>query len=105
MRARQLPQVPEEKLDYRCSIEKRWSEYKRNQMVELEDKIEQIEACQIEALQELREVSEELYQAAIQPMDTLLPIAIKGPAFTPPNKAYTPPAEYRSTEIHFYFSC
>lgn len=105
MRARQLPPLPEEKLDNRYFLKKRWAAYKRKQMIELAKKIEQIEACQLEALKELREESEELYQAAIQPMNVLLPITIKGPTFTPPNTAYTPPAEYRSNENNFYSSC
>lgn len=49
---------------------------------------------QEKALDELRAESEELYQAAIQPDELLLPITIKGPAYTPPIKNYDVPAEY-----------
>lgn len=48
------------------------------------------------ALAQLRKESEELYQAAIQPDDNILPITIKGPVQTPPIKNYESPAEYRS---------
>lgn len=51
---------------------------------------------QQKALNELRMESEELYQAAIQPDELLLPITIQGPSYTPPIPNYRTPAEYRS---------
>lgn len=56
---------------------------------------------QKKALAELRNESEELYQAAIQPDDNLSPYTVKGPVHTPPIKNYDAPAEYRS-EIYVH---
>lgn len=50
---------------------------------------------QRKALQELRLESEELYQEAIQPDMSLLPVTVKGPVTTPPIQNYdSPDGEY-----------
>lgn len=55
------------------------------------------------ALTELRKESEELYQAAIQPDDSLLSNTLIGPVQTPPIKNYQSPAEYRSENTDMKF--
>ena len=50
------------------------------------------------ALEELRKVSEELYQAALKPDETLLPLDCKGPTETPPIAGYkVPDGDYVDT--------
>lgn len=51
--------------------------------------------AQQKALAELKLESEELYQAAIQPDPSLIPLTVKGPVITPPIENYVVPAKYR----------
>lgn len=108
--ARKRPsiQVSDEQKEYRAILQKDWARYQRQQNLELHRICRNIFASQSKALEELRLESEELYQAAIQPDETMLPITIKGPVNTPPIKNYESPAEYRSTRVKllslFFFS-
>lgn len=96
-RARKRPpiQVSEEQQEYRALLHKEWARFKIQENRELHQICRNILQSQSKALAELRLESEELYQAAIQPDETLLPITIKGPVNTPPIKNYDSPAEYR----------
>lgn len=100
-RIRPVVSVPEAKVDYRCSIEKQWAYYKLQERKELNDICARLLKSQTKALDELRKESEILYQAAIQPMDNLVPLTVKGPVYTAPIKDYLPPAKYRSIPISF----
>lgn len=102
-RARKRPiiQLSEDQKEYRALLQKEWTRYKWSQNVQLNQMCRNILHSQTKALAELRLESEELYQAAIQPDETLLPITIKGPAHTPPIKNYVTPAEYRSRQSRF----
>lgn len=95
--ARKRPsiQISAEQHEYRELLQKDWARYKRMEKLELTRLCRNILQSQQTALDELRKESEELYQAAIQVDDTLLPIALNGPVHTPPIKNYDSPAEYR----------
>lgn len=96
--------MSEEQKEYRAILQKDWARYQRQQNLELHRICRNILASQSKALEELRFESEELYQAAIQTDETMLPITIKGPVNTPPIKNYESPAEYRSTRVNFFLS-
>lgn len=95
VRARPPLKLSEEQKEYRALLQKDWARYQRQQHLELHRMCLRIQQSQEKALNELRAESEELYQAAIQVDEFLLPITIKGPAYTPPIKNYDVPAEYR----------
>lgn len=95
-RARARPPIAlsDETKEYRALLHKDWARYKLEENRELHRICLQIVRSQQKALTELRLESEELYQAAIQPDELLLPITLKGPVHTPPIKNYETPAEY-----------
>lgn len=94
-RKRSPIQISAEQQDYRDLLQKEWARYQRVEKLELNRICRNILQSQQNALDELRNESEELYQAAIQIDETLLPITFKGPVQTPPIKNYDSPAEYR----------
>lgn len=94
-RARPQIKLSEEQKEYRALLQKDWARYQREQKIELHRVCLRIQQSQQRALNELRAESEELYQAAVQPDEILLPITVKGPTYTPPIKNYDVPAEYR----------
>lgn len=94
VRARPTIKISEDQKEYRALLQKDWARYQRQQHLELHRVCLRIRQSQEKALHELRAESEGLYQAAIQPDEFLLPITIKGPAYTPPIKNYDVPAEY-----------
>lgn len=98
-RKRPSVQLSEEQKDYRAVLQKNWARYQRQQNFQLSQLCRNIFDSQTKALEELRLESEELYQAAIQPDENLLPIKIQGPVNTPPIKNYESPAEYHSIHI------
>lgn len=97
-RARSRPkiQLSGEQSEYRALIQKDWARYQRQQHIELKRLCSSLWQSQQKALVQLRSESEDLYQAAIQPQEALLPITVKGPVHTPPIKTYVSPAEYLS---------
>lgn len=101
-RTRPPPQLKPEQVEYRALLHKDWARYKRLEHVDLHQTCMQIFQSQQTALAELRKESEELYQAAIQSDDNLLPITIKGPPHTPPIKNYHSPVQYLSENMQFY---
>lgn len=96
-------QVSEEQKEYRALLHKDWARYQRQEKLELHKLCRNILQSQNKALAELRLESEELYQAAIQPDETMLPITVKGPVNTPPIKNYESPAEYCSSRHLLFF--
>lgn len=94
-RTRQPIIISEEQKEYRALLQKDWARYKRQENRELHLMCLKIVQSQEKALNELRNESEELYQAAIQPDESLMPISFKGPVHTPPIKNYDVPVEYR----------
>lgn len=59
--------------------------------------------AQEKALNELRLESEELYQAAIQLDNDLIPFKAEGPVVTPPIDKYVSPAEYLPIAYEYTF--
>lgn len=83
-------------------LHKRWANYKFDQHTRETKQISQAIESQKEALDELRQVSEELYQLAIQTDDELIPFNRTGPVSTPPLADYNPPdGEYIDTTRKF----
>lgn len=95
--------MTEAELDYRYDLEKRWAQYKLQERLELNATCARILTSQAKALEALRQESEILYQAAIQPMDAMVPLTVEGPVYTAPIKDYFSPAKYRSIEQIAFF--
>ncbi|XP_013098138.1 large ribosomal subunit protein mL40 [Stomoxys calcitrans] len=94
-RSRKLSALSEAELERRVQLNKQWSRYKHEQKINDFQIIDRLMRCQSKALDELRLESEELYQEAIQPDMTVLPVKMKGPVATPPIKDYvSPDGEY-----------
>lgn len=98
-------ELSEEQLESRDSLQKEWARYQKMQKNELQNVCLQLLRSQERALIELRQESEELYQAAIQPDDLMLPMEVKGPVYTAPIKNYESPVQYRLSKhfIEFHF--
>lgn len=90
---RQRPSVEHSnnKLEERTIIQKKWAKFKHDEHYFNLQVINNLEFSQQRALNELKEVSEELYQAAIEIDETLLPYTLKGPVETPPIENYQSP--------------
>lgn len=81
-RIRKKQNLSPEILEERILLTKEWSRYKSRQHIQDMQMIETITLSQQKALDELRIVSEDLYQAAIQPDLNLIPYVTKGPVHT-----------------------
>ncbi|CAD5121837.1 unnamed protein product [Dimorphilus gyrociliatus] len=80
------------------ALQRRWANYKFDQHVKETKQISDAIDCQNEALIELRKISEDLYQLAIQTDNDLVPFKRIGPVSTPPISNYNPPdGEYIDT--------
>ncbi|GFG36580.1 hypothetical protein Cfor_06193 [Coptotermes formosanus] len=94
-RIREAPALTPETLEERALLYKEWARYKRKQNMNNMQMIDRLVFAQQKALDELRQESEELYQAAIQINPTQLPFTVRGPVRTPPIKGYdSPDGEY-----------
>lgn len=84
-----------EKLEERMAASKEWAKHKYKDNYFNLQVINNLEYSQQQALNELRLVSEELYQAAIEIDESLLPYQLTGPVETPPIENYpSPDGEY-----------
>lgn len=84
-----------DKLDERIIVGKAWSKYKYDENYFNLQVINDLEYSQQRALNELREVSESLYLAAIEVDESFLPYNLTGPVETPPIENYqSPDGEY-----------
>lgn len=95
--SRQRPKVEHsnQKLEERLIVQKNWAKYKHDEHFSNLQVINDLEYSQQRALNELREVSEELYQAAIEIDESFLPYQLTGPVETPPIENYqSPDGEY-----------
>ncbi|ENN80091.1 hypothetical protein HUJ04_013074 [Dendroctonus ponderosae] len=85
-----------ELLEKRVLLEKRWANFKREQVLSDLQTIDRLLFCQQKALDELRNESEELYQEAIQFDFHLIPFTSVGPVETPAIENYdVPDGEYQ----------
>ncbi|XP_061459070.1 large ribosomal subunit protein mL40 [Rhineura floridana] len=80
-----------EESDRRALLLKKWSSYKQKQHKAEMDTIKSLVYAREEALKELRLESEELYQAAVQRDDGLLPFERQEPMHSPPLPKYEAP--------------
>lgn len=95
--SRQRPVVvhSSDKLEEKIVATKAWSMYKHNEHFFNLQVINDLEYSQQRALNELREVSEDLYQAAVDIDESLLTYQLTGPVETPPIENYqSPDGEY-----------
>lgn len=94
-RMRVLQPFNEETLVERVKLFKQWAVYRHKcQLADLQ-MCDRMVMAQQWALDELKKESEELYQAAIQLDETLIPFKSKGPVETPPIENYeSPDGEY-----------
>ncbi|KAK4004387.1 39S ribosomal protein L40, mitochondrial [Daphnia magna] len=69
-------------------ILKAWRSYKYQQSLQETKMIDRISSSQLQALEQLRAISEDLYIKAIQMDDLLLPFTAAGPSSTPPIIGY-----------------
>ncbi|XP_046441189.1 39S ribosomal protein L40, mitochondrial-like [Daphnia pulex] len=86
--------VPEPLLRQRQNILKAWCTYKYQQHLQEMKMVDRIGTSQSRALEQLREISENLYIGAIQTDSTLLPFTAVGPSSTPPLNNYEVDGEY-----------
>nr|CAD7397220.1 unnamed protein product [Timema poppensis] len=94
-RTRVLPALSLEEQESRVLTEKEWCRYRYKMHLQDLQLIDRILFSQQRALDELREESEDLYQAAIQIDPKLIPFKACGPVRTPPIKDYeSPDGEY-----------
>lgn len=94
-RQRQIVKHTNDTLEDRIVAAKVWAKYKHDEHFFNLQVINDLEYSQQRALNELREVSETLYQAAIEIDESFLPYQLTGPVETPPIKNYqSPDGEY-----------
>lgn len=91
LRHRALPVLDHETCQLREAMQRAWSIYCMRKHQNEAAMLERVVATQQTALEMLREVSEELYQAAIQPDESLLPAQFKAIVSTPPIENYDVP--------------
>ncbi|XP_029365574.1 large ribosomal subunit protein mL40 isoform X2 [Echeneis naucrates] len=90
-RQRPLPRLSFEESEGRALLLKEWCIYTQKQHMAETKAVEVALEAQREALDELKLVSEELYQAALKPDPLLFPFSHEGPANTPPKTIYEAP--------------
>ncbi|XP_063861064.1 LOW QUALITY PROTEIN: large ribosomal subunit protein mL40-like [Scylla paramamosain] len=95
IRKRQEVPISEEVAEQRAQLAKQWCHYKFEQHQVEVTMLKKIMVARDQALEELRQESEDLWLEAIQVDPALLPFRAKGPVATPPIKDYdTPDGEY-----------
>ncbi|XP_045122033.1 39S ribosomal protein L40, mitochondrial-like isoform X2 [Portunus trituberculatus] len=95
IRKRQKVTMREEVAEQRAQLTKQWSQYKFEQHQKEVTVLKKIIVARDQALEELRQESEDLWLEAIQVDHVLLPFKAKGPVATSPIKDYdTPDGEY-----------
>ncbi|KAI6240154.1 39S ribosomal protein L40, mitochondrial [Aphelenchoides fujianensis] len=94
--------VSEETIDERAVIKKAYCK-SRNLLVAADDRwIRTMIREQTQALNVLKEVSPKLYEAAVAPDPSYLPLVMRGPVLTPPLKDYSSPdGDYTDTTPTF----
>ncbi|XP_023242876.1 39S ribosomal protein L40, mitochondrial-like [Centruroides sculpturatus] len=90
-RTRKVEKLTEKEEQERANIMKEWHKYKKEQFENELNMLDRIMMAQENALLELKNESEDLYQAALQLDTQFIPFMVKGPTATPPNANYEPP--------------
>jgi len=84
-----------DELDKRIITTKMWAKFKHDENFFNLQIINDLEYSQQRALNELRQISESLYQEAIKIDESILPLKLTGPVETPPIENYqSPDGEY-----------
>uniref|UniRef100_A0A914WKF5 Large ribosomal subunit protein mL40 n=1 Tax=Plectus sambesii TaxID=2011161 RepID=A0A914WKF5_9BILA len=97
-RSRTIAHLPFEELERRALVHKQYSTDRTRLCARDQQHISSVLRLQTSALAALKGVSEELYQAAIQPDPTLVPSTYHGPPETPPIDNYeSPDGDYVDT--------
>uniref|UniRef100_A0A023FU56 Large ribosomal subunit protein mL40 n=1 Tax=Amblyomma parvum TaxID=251391 RepID=A0A023FU56_AMBPA len=91
LRHRALPVLDHETCQLREAMQRAWSVYCMRKHLNESVMLERIVATQQKALEMLKNASEELYNAAIQPDNGLLPAQFKAIVSTPPIENYEAP--------------
>lgn len=91
MRKRETPVLTYETCQERAALQRAWTIYRKQVHCSEARMIERVVAAQSKALEELHMESPELYKAAIQPDEDLLPFCLKAIVETPPIKGYEAP--------------
>ncbi|CAH4038064.1 unnamed protein product [Pieris brassicae] len=95
IRKRPVVKLSIEQVEDRALLNKDWCRYKRREYMANVAQVDRIMRAQKRALDQLYEVSEELYNEAIMPDLQLIPYTIDGTYATPPIKKYdSPDGEY-----------
>ncbi|XP_015440221.1 PREDICTED: 39S ribosomal protein L40, mitochondrial [Dufourea novaeangliae] len=101
-RSRNLAPLSPQETERRALLEKEWSRYKLDQWKRDINTIESILHSQKIALKELKAVSKQLYEEAIQFDETFLPYSALGPVNTPPIENYdSPDGAYIETTLKY----
>lgn len=91
-------ELTDDEIDRRIVVMKAYSKSRAALMIEDDKWIRKMLIDQESALKALKEMSPELYQAAIQPADDYLPHCIQGPTLTAPiNNYHSPDGDYVDT--------
>ncbi|XP_076235426.1 mitochondrial ribosomal protein L40 [Calliopsis andreniformis] len=94
-RSRPAVQLSEEEIERRALLQKEWCRYKQDQWLVDVHIIESMMLSQEKALKELKIVSKELYEKAVEFDKSFLPYNALGPVHTPPIDNYdSPDGEY-----------
>uniref|UniRef100_A0A7E4ZXX5 Large ribosomal subunit protein mL40 n=1 Tax=Panagrellus redivivus TaxID=6233 RepID=A0A7E4ZXX5_PANRE len=97
-RLRTLPTISEEKADERAFTLKAYTKFCHEQRLADERWLRRALKAQDSALNELKRIAPELYEAAVEPDTGLLPLKMQGPSVTPPLKEYqSPDGDYVDT--------
>ncbi|XP_055932511.1 39S ribosomal protein L40, mitochondrial-like isoform X2 [Argiope bruennichi] len=83
--------LTEAELKERAELKYLWAVYKRKQHLAEMAAIQRVSAAQERALDALQEVSQQLYEEALQPDPALIPFKMTGPVETPPIDDYDYP--------------
>jgi large subunit ribosomal protein L40 len=86
----------------RALLQKEWSKYRFKSYIQQCSTIDMLVRSQTKALTELRKVSEELYQQAIETDPALMSLELTGPVETPPTEGYySPDGDYKDTTNYY----
>lgn len=94
-RTRKIEPISFEERERRALLQKDWARYRCEENRKDFLLIGRVFRAQQKALAELKLESEDLYQAAIQPDPSLVPLRVNGPVVTPAIENYAVPAKYR----------
>eukprot|EP00043_Microstomoeca_roanoka_P013618 m.133498 g.133498 ORF g.133498 m.133498 type:complete len:127 (+) comp15801_c3_seq1:924-1304(+) len=96
--ARARPVLSRQDLDQRAHMAKEWSRFRMREENKFTKKMAEVIRCRDAALVELKQISPELYNKAMEIDPTPWPVEANYPLETPPIVGYNPQANVRSEE-------